>query len=181
MERKSGAMAIHGNLWTMAVAVIDENLIASHMCLECRRLDGGCLGYPATLLLLCVVNALGTFLTGESVMIENKSHKITRGEPFRVLNHDCLGFTLSHKEIKLVEDSYRNRLAHNAIIEVGASLLPSNEEPPFVFDSDKVGIRVFSFYRLVCLAWQRFPKESIETWEDRRTTPKVGSPVPNRR
>jgi hypothetical protein len=125
----------------MAVEGIDEYLTAAHMCLDHRKPDGGCLGYPATLLLLCVVNALGTYLTGDDAMIDGKLVRITRGEPFRVLNHDCFGLNLSGKEIKLLEGSYRNRLAHNAIIERGSSMAPSNEEPPFVFQSDRVAIR----------------------------------------
>jgi hypothetical protein len=77
--RKSGIMASHKKLWTMAVEGIDEYLTAAHMCLDHRKPDGGCLGYPATLLLLCVVNALGTYLTGDDAMIDGKLVRITRG------------------------------------------------------------------------------------------------------
>jgi hypothetical protein len=161
-------MAIHDNVWTLAIEGIDEFLVASKMSLDHKKADGGCLGYPATLLLLCAVNALGTYLIGDSIVIDGKPQKITRGEPFRVLNHAVVGLALTGKEIKLIEDSYRNRLAHNAIIETGSFLLPSDDEPSFIFESGLVGIRVFSFYRLVLQAWQRFPKDRIQAWEQQR-------------
>ena len=165
-------MALHKHLWTMAVEGIGEYLTASRMSLDHRKSDGGCLGYPATLLLLCVVNALGTYLQGDDVMIEKKTAKITRGEPFRVLNHTIFGLNLRHKEVKLIEQSYRNRLAHNAIIERGSSMILSENDPPFVFPSGHVEIRVLSLYRSVEQAWDRFPKERIQDWERRQRNSK---------
>jgi len=165
-------MAIHDSLSKLACEAIDEFLVTSRMCLDFRKSDGGCLGYPSILLLLCVTNALGSYLKGESVTINKSSQKITKGEPFRVLNHDCFDLRLSHDQIKLVEDSYRNRLAHNAIIEAGSFLLPSDDDPPFVFQSKQVGIRVFSFHRCVSHAWDQFPKERIQTWEKQRQNSK---------
>jgi hypothetical protein len=161
-------MAIHEKLRTMAMEAIDEYLQASKLCLERRKPDNGCLGYPSTLLLFCVVNALGTYLVGDSIEIEKRLQKITRGEPFRVLNHVCFGLTLSNKEIRLLKHSYRNALAHSAIIEYGTSLLPSDEDPPFTFESGLVEIRVFSFYRCVWRAWERFPKDRLQAWENKR-------------
>jgi hypothetical protein len=157
-------MALHENLGQLAIEAIDEYLIASANCLKFRKKDGGCLGYPATLLLLCVINALGVWLDGDNVTIDGRLEKITEGEPFRVLNHDCFGLELSGQEIKLLKQSYRNRLAHNAIIDVGSFLLPREDDPPFVFESEGVGIKVFSFYKLVVRAYSRFPKERIHSW-----------------
>lgn len=157
-------MAVHENPGRMAMEAIDEYFTASENCLRFRKPDDGCLGYPATLLLFCVINALGICLHGDSVTIDGRLQTITPGEPFRILNHECFGLGLSHKEIKLLEESYRNRLAHNAIIDVGSFLLPRSDDPPFVFESGQVGIKVFSFHQLVVRAYSRFPKERIESW-----------------
>jgi hypothetical protein len=92
-------MTLHKSMSSMAAEVIEEYLRTAQFCLEFRKQDGGCLGYPATLLLLCVANALGSYLAGESVTIEGKPQKITRGEPFRILNHPLFGLQLSHKRI----------------------------------------------------------------------------------
>jgi hypothetical protein len=161
-------MALHRNMASMASEVIEEYLRASQFCLEFRNFDGGCLGYPATLLLLCVTNALGSYLTGEDVAIEGKQQKITRGEPFRVLNHTLFGLQLTHKQIKLIEQFYRNRLSHNAIIERGSFILPAQGGTPFVFSGNHVLVRIASFERLVSKVWAKFPKEQIALWEQRQ-------------
>jgi hypothetical protein len=161
-------MAIHGNQWTMAIEVIDEYLRASRLSLEDRKRDGGCLGYTATLLLFCVVNALGTYLVGDKVVIEGKDQRITEGEPFRILNHTCFGLSLSHREIKQLEQSYRNALAHNAMIEAGALLFAIDGAAPFEFKSGAVWIRLLSFQSRVAEARGRFPKDRIQVWEKNR-------------
>lgn len=158
-------MTLHKSMASMASEVIGEYIRASQFCLEFRKLDGGCLGYPATLLLLCVTNALGSYLSGEAVTIEGKSQKITQGEPFRVLNHQLFGLQLTHKQIKLIEHSYRNRLSHNAIIERGSFLLPTQAGAPFIFSGKGMLTRVGSLYQLVSEVWARFPKEQITLWE----------------
>jgi hypothetical protein len=160
-------MALHENLGSLARETIDEYLIASQNCLSFRKPDGGCLGCPATILLFCIVNALGVCLSGDTVTIDGRSQKIKEREPFRILNHECFGLGLSQKEIKLLEHSYRNRLAHNAIIDIGSFLLPQSDNPPFLFKSGQVGIRVFSFHKLVAQAYSQFPKERIESWAER--------------
>ena len=149
---------------SMASEVITEYLRACQFCLEGDEV----LGYPATLLLLCVINAFGSYLKGESVRIDGKLREIKRGEPFRVLNHPLFGLQLKEKQIKLVEYSYRNGLSHNAIIERGAFLLPGQAGAPFIFNGNVVLIRVGAFYSLVSRVWSQFPKETIVQWEQRR-------------
>jgi len=151
----------------MAVEAINEYLTAAGMCLEFRKPDGGCLGYPSVLLLLCVTNALGSYLKSETVIIANRPQRITRGEPFRVFNHGCFDLDMTQKQIKQIEDYYRNRLAHTAVIKAGAFLLPSDDDPAFVFQTENgMAIRVFSFYRSVARACSRIPVSQIQAWEE---------------
>jgi hypothetical protein len=156
-------MASHKNLGSLAIATIEELIQAAQICLTCKKSDGGCLGCPATLLLFCIVNALGNCLAGDAVTIDGRQQPITSGEPFRILNHQCFGLELSASQIKQLEKSCRNRLAHNAVIDLDSSLLPLSDDPPFVFKSGKVGIKVFSFYNLVAAAYSR-SKGRIESW-----------------
>ncbi len=166
-------MAIHNNLSTMAIEGINEYLAASQICLRHRKADGGCLGYPAALMLFCVVNALGNYLSGDAIVVETKKRKVTRREPFLVLNHGYFGLGLKHTEIKTLEKSYRNALAHTAIIEPGAALLALDDDPPFCFpEIGVVEIRLCAFYRHVARAWDKFPKERIDQWEKARTRAK---------
>jgi hypothetical protein len=167
-------MAVHSRLEAMAVDAINEYLEASASCLNATKPDGGCLGYPATLLLFCVTNALGVYLASDAVMIDGRPHKLSRG-PFRVLNHQCFGLSLTGKQIDQLADSYRNRLAHNAIIEFGSCLVRGpHDGAPFIFTSPtSVGINVISFYGLVSTAWERFPKDRIKSWADQYSKSKL--------
>jgi hypothetical protein len=121
-----------------------------------------------------VVNALGSYLIGEEIIIDGRKQKITRGEPFQVLNHKYFGLRLSRDEIKKLKESYRNGLTHNAIIEVEASLVQtpdSQAQIPFTFTSNKVQINVGAFHRLVVKTWERFPKSKIESRAGQYRTP----------
>ena len=148
----------------MAIEAISEYLQASAVCLSVLKPDGGCLGYPATLLLFCAVNAMGVCLAGETVTIDGDPQRIATKQPFRIFNHECFGLELSELQIKRLEASFRNRLAHNAIIDLGSCLDPSSDEPPFVFNAATVSIRVFSFHNRGVQAYSRFPKERIHAW-----------------
>ena len=158
-------MAINTSLATMAAEAIDEYLIVSRECLNATKADGGCLGYPATLLLFCTVNALGTYLVGERIVIDGREQKITRREPFRVLNHSLFDLRLSDEKIKLLEKEYRNALAHNAVIGSGILVKTANASGvPFAFSDSLHGINVGAFHRVVANAWAEFPKERIDEW-----------------
>ena len=166
-------MGVHNDFSTMAVECVDEYLQTAANCLKSKKPDGGCFGYPATLLLFCVINILGVFLRGETVTIEGRDQKITRGEPFRVLNHPIFGLNLTSKQIKILEQSYRNALAHEGIIEWGAFLIQTptgqSRQNPFTFATNKVQIiDVDSLHQLVMKAWNQFDKTRIKTWANQK-------------
>lgn len=164
-------MALHEDSASMAIEAISEYIEVSESCLKAKKSDGGCFGYPAALLLFCVTNALGVYLCGDNIRIDGRTQTITRGQPFRVLNHSIFGLDLKSAQVKLLEECYRNRLAHNAIIEIGAVLIhaPGQLSRPFAFASNQLQIiNLDSFYRLVNLAWKKFPRSRIETWAKQR-------------
>ncbi|SPF46382.1 hypothetical protein SBA4_3510003 [Candidatus Sulfopaludibacter sp. SbA4] len=167
-------MAIHQKLGGLSVEAIDEYVKASELCLDFRKVDGGCLGYPATLLLFCVVDAIGRYLALE------KRNNIPKGQPFFVLNHPCVGLTLTPEQIKRLKRWYRNGLAHNAALPPG-TCLTGDDGPPFDFaaNGDPVMIRVFSFHRLVAQAWEGLDKGLIVPSKvmDTRKMPTVGFPA----
>jgi len=108
-------MGQHTQPWELAQEAVEEYLAVARSCVASTKPDGGIYGYPATLLLFCVVNALGNYLRGDHVVIDGKAEEITKGEPFRVLNHPLFGLKLHREQIKQVELAYRNPLAHKAI------------------------------------------------------------------
>src|SRR5687768_4802798 len=131
-------MALHPNAASMTIEAIEEYLLAAKICLGHQKEDGGGLGYPSTLLLFCVVEALGTYLIKEK-------------EPFRVLNTPCFGLTLEVEQIKQLEKWYRNPLAHNAMIVPGVCLTLESTGEPFAFSAsgEPTAIRLKPFYTLV--------------------------------
>jgi len=157
-------MAIHPNLWELSKEAIEEYLLTIKGCLNHRKSDGGCLGYPATLLMLCLVGVFGSFLQNDEVIIDGKNQRVTKGEPFRVLNHSIFGLSLTNSEIKTIEKSYRNRLAHNAMIDTSSWLIPGSGPAPFVFKDGQVGILVFKLHELLETAWQKFDKKRIKNF-----------------
>jgi hypothetical protein len=97
LDGELNEMAIHQQPAGLSIEAIDEYIRASAWCLDFRKPDGGCLGYPATLLLFCVVDAVGRYLALE------KLNNIPKREPFFVLNHPSFGLTLTPEQIKRLE------------------------------------------------------------------------------
>jgi hypothetical protein len=83
--------------------------------------DGGCLGYPAALLLFSVVDTIGSFHRGRSdmqMLIDGKLMQIRSGgfQHFYILNAEYYGQTLTQKDIKQLYDNFRSLLTHNAVL-----------------------------------------------------------------
>ena len=121
--------------------VIEEFLEASALCFKSPKSCGGCFGYAGTLLLFCVIDSFGVYLRHDIVQIDGKPQKI-KNEPFRVLNHTIFGLNLTTSQIKLIEHSYRNQLAHNASLKTGAFLIQTKNPPPspFTFGSNAIQV-----------------------------------------
>ncbi|HLJ16518.1 MAG TPA: hypothetical protein VKV15_18610 [Bryobacteraceae bacterium] len=93
-----------------------------------------------TLLLFCIVDALGGYLALD------KNNDIPKGEPFRVLNHPLFGLTLTTDQIERLEWWYRNGLAHNASVPPGTCLTGEEGQSfDFAVNGDPIKIRVYSF------------------------------------
>jgi len=154
-------MALHRSSSALTKEVIDEFLEASALCFKSQKSSGGCFGYAGALLLFCIVDSFGVYLRHDIVQIDGRKEKITKGEPFRVFNHTIFGLALTGSQIKLIEHSYRNQLAHNASLKSGAFLIQTANPPPcpFILGSNaiQVIIDVDSFHNLVSVAWGRFP------------------------
>jgi hypothetical protein len=144
-------MAIHPNANSLTVEAIEEYLEVAKMCIDARKQDGGIYGYPATLLLFCVINALG-------------ASQLRGNEPFQVLTQPPFNCNLSSGQVKKLEIWYRNLLAHNGLIAPGVCLSPEDGAEPFHFDhGEPVLIRVKSLYRLVHAAWQQIDKVNLNS------------------
>ncbi len=158
-------MAIHPNANSITVEVIEEYLDIAKLCIATKKYDGGIYGYPATLLLFCVINALG-----ESLCRGN--------EPFQVLMQPPFNSNLSRDQIKKLEKWYRNLLAHNGMIAPGVCLSPDENGDAFVFVANEpMQIRVKSLYTLVRAAWDQVNKAMLNSGWKHHTNPEIQNPI----
>lgn len=165
-------MAIHKDVAQLSIEAINEYLLGADLCLKYRKSDGGRLEYPATLLLFCVIDALGGYVS------HDESSGIPTSEPFHVLRHSCFGHSnLTIPQIKKLEWWYRNGLAHNGALPAGTCLSAEEGEPfEFATNGDPMKIRSVPLYRLVEAAWKQFDKSRIQPMRkfDTRKMPIVG-------
>lgn len=171
-------MAIHHQVRDLNIEAVEEYFQAISDCLSAKKSDGGCLGYPAALLLFSVVNALGESLTGDPITPAGRHKKIGKA-PFFVFNHQCFGLSLSEQEVKILTEYARNPLVHNALISPPIFFVASDELPEFKFASERIEIRLFSFRRLVESAWQHFDKQRLRAEQFNRLAKLDLSNFPN--
>jgi hypothetical protein len=89
------------------------------------------LGYPAILLLFCVVDRPWRILG------PGQANEIPNGEPFFVPNHLCFGLPLTKDQVKRLERWYRNGLAHNVALPPGTGLT-GEDGPPCEFAANGI-------------------------------------------
>jgi hypothetical protein len=158
-------MAIHLNANSLTAEVIEEYLDIAKLCIATKKQDGGIYGYPATLLLFCVIEALGRSLTAGK-------------EPFRVLNGTPFNCRLNNTQVKQLKQWYRNPLAHNGMIAPGVCLSPEERGDAFRFAADEpVLIRVKSLYDLVRAAWEQVDRTTLHNIERLCTNPEIRNPL----
>lgn len=111
-------MAIHPNPQSMLCESLPEMYLVAKYCIEFHKDTNvwpkpGCYGYPAALLLLSIVDSLGSYIIDTS---EVKKH-------FDILNHsDYYNLSLSDEEITIIYNKYRNLLSHNSVLAPEAVL-----------------------------------------------------------
>ena len=143
-------MASHDDSAALSREVIDEYIELARIGLSIKKADDGCLGYPSTLLMFCIIDALS-------------NHLGCRKDSFAVLNHKIFGLNLSQDQIENLKIWYRHPLAHNAMIAPGTILTADSDGDAIEFVNDEpVHIRVKPLFRLVEKAWSAFDKKSLK-------------------
>jgi hypothetical protein len=144
-------VAIHPSVSSLTVEAIEEYLDVAKYCVDNKKPDGGIYGYPAVLLLFCIVNAIGRSLNHGKA-------------PFRILKTEPFSCRLSDPQIKQLEEWYRNPLVHNGMIAPGACLSPEESGDAFTITSgEPVLIRVKPLYDLVRAAWDHLDKSKMNS------------------
>jgi hypothetical protein len=155
-------MAIHTHPRDLFFAAVKEYLKASKLCLRYRKDDGGILGYPATLMLCCIIDAMSNNLK------RSEKQKLT-GDTFRILRHHSFGLQLTDEQFSKVQTSlggwFRHKLAHQLVIVWNVALeAEGTNTTPFGFSSsgDFDTIYVLPLYRMVEKAWRSIDKSYFD-------------------
>jgi len=159
-------MAYHTNPAEMVVEAIDEYLLMAEYGVNASKPGGGIFGYPTVLLLLSVIDILGSYA------VPTKEH-------FQILRQSCFGLQLTTQQVKHIEHWYRNLLAHNGLIALGALMRPDDDGEPFVLDENgqPTILRVKPLFRVVKLAWERFDKGQIKPERHLKGSHFVAKPI----
>lgn len=110
-------MATHYTIPSLLKETMTEYLVVSDFCVKYRKDEknwgsSGCFGYPATVLLMAIADAIGSYVIGGQ----------TR-EHFNILNHkDFYNLNLTEDEIKLIYEDHRCLLTHNAALSLKVGL-----------------------------------------------------------
>ena len=142
-------MPIHQNLSELSVSVIEEYIELTRIAINTTKPEGGCFGYPALLLMLCVIDAISNHL----------------GHPehsFGALDGKVFDLNLNRSQTKKLKVWYRHCLAHNAMIAPGTMLSAEPNGNPIEFlNAEPVKIRLIPLFRIIEHAWKSFDKTLI--------------------
>jgi hypothetical protein len=151
-------MARHADQKGVFIEVVEEYMVAANQCLHYRKDDSGYLGHAATLLLFCVIDALGKALIREQKM------KLGYTKGMYILNHPHFGQNLTDKQIDQLTHWYRDQLAHAALIARGVVLSPGKTANVFNFSAARqpTVLYVEALFDLVSDAWKKFDKNQFK-------------------
>jgi len=137
-------MAIHPNTQSMLYESLLEMLLVAKYCMEFRKdknnwPTSGCYGYPATLLLLSIVDSIGSYVKKGN--IDNR---------FKILNDlNYYGLKLTDDEIKKLRKSYRDLLSHNTVLANNVGLkIGAKDDPILENQNARYWLNLVPFYNV---------------------------------
>ena len=148
-------MAIHPSLVALLRESIPEFLHTAAYCVSFRKDEtwdrtqvGGCLGFPASALLLSIADSIGSYHAGDPkfvIPLEGKEVSI-RSDPSQhlfIFNSDYYGLSLARNTIKKIYENYRCLLVHNSALAFDHVLFKGGEDDdPFPIHNGTVHLNV---------------------------------------
>ncbi len=145
-------MAVHPDIPSMLNESLPEMLLVAKYCIEFRKDTNiwsapGCYGYPAALILLSVVDSVGSYVELGNV----RNH-------FNILkNKTYYNLGLDDKTIDKLYDYYRNTLSHHSVLVPNVSLRIGELEDRIIQEIDGLCIlNLIPFYRLSVIVVNEF-------------------------
>src|SRR5262245_23475504 len=133
-------MAIHPSLVALLRESLPEFLHTAAYCVSFRKDDtwgrtqvGGCLGLPASALLLSIADSIGSYHAGDPqfvVLLDGKQVPI-RNDPSQhlfIFNSKYYGLSLARTTIKKIYENYRCLLVHNSALAFDHFLFKGGED-----------------------------------------------------
>jgi len=132
-------MALHLTPSSMLKESLKETLEAAKFCSNYRKTDekwgefktGGCLGFPAAILLFSIIDTIGSYFRGDGdieILIDSKNSTIEKDgwQHFKILNSKYFNQVLSQEYIKTLYSKFRSYLAHNSVLGKNAVMIMEN-------------------------------------------------------
>jgi len=150
---------------------LTEMLVTIKYCLDFDKksssdwagVNGGCLGYPALILMSSMIDTMGSFFRKGSLKIslDNKEKSIQKAEEhFFILNQENL-FNLGLAEVTIMDfySTYRSKMVHNSSLPPNNFLFSDkNTNKIFILDPDNKirAINLHSLFESIKTATNRF-------------------------
>lgn len=114
-------MVIHNKVEEMLKESIQEMLDAASLCINFKKENNGCLGYPATILLLSIADTIGSYYEGNKnfkIKVDGKEKFISGNsfQHFYIFNSEYYNLQLTDKFIQKIYKNFRSLLVHNGVI-----------------------------------------------------------------
>jgi hypothetical protein len=160
-------MALHKTTTSLLKESLTEFLDTANYCINFRKKNGGCLGFPGAAIMFSIVDSIGSYHEGKiefTVPIDGQK-KIINGtsDHFFILNSDFYGLNLEQRTIKKLYDNYRCLLLHNSALAKNHFLfMGKSNEAPFVVKGDEVHVNVTGFLESTKKAVDKFLTEINE-------------------
>ncbi len=115
---------------------LNEMLTAAKYCIEYRKDSNGNLGWPAAVLLLSIIAAIGSYFEDDkniNIIIDNQSFKIKgTNDHFYILNSKYFNLNLSLDTVQKIYGNYRCPLIHNANLPPEHFMEIGDEKTPVI-------------------------------------------------
>jgi hypothetical protein len=166
-------MALHDSPASMLKESLNESLTVAEYCLAYRKKDGGCLGYPAAMILFSIVDTIGSYFRKNKdlkILIDGKLRFIDSDgyKHFFILNSSYFEQHLSEQIIKILYAKFRSLLTHNSVLGAKAMLILGNNHELGAFLKSRVNsdeldvVSLTQFYALCKKAVRRFLNDADE-------------------
>ena len=136
-------MALHPTPASMLKESLDETLEAARFCSEYKKTEdkwkpyntGGCLGYPAGVLLFSIIDSIGSYYRKNAdflIEVDSKMQSINADgwEHFKILNSKYFKQNLSTAFLKALYNKFRSSLTHNSVLGKDSIMIPCNASLP---------------------------------------------------